>query len=625
MDNVRYRNTKELYPGDSHGEGYQLVKKKPEQERKKTFYVDLDLESYKNANDQIREGEAEDEPIHWYYGDLQGKLDKSKKQNQSLHQLNMNEGGQGNSELGVESRKLTLHDLNLMRYKKDIAEQEKDKEASLATPAVRWRSRNAVAGKVDGYITFAKFIVVAIVVCMYMAQSYGFLHKWESSCRNDLANHYWRCMEKTKECHKMFIDRKMYYCTKKDWEENKDNFCTTGYCRDDSACQDDEFKPRVHAFATVFKNCMFNSTERGNDCPNAMKAGSNPYDDCVFGVKIFLFVFLIKDLFIDTFMNGILEPAFVEKAPFCFTYTKMMVIIGVITFWGFYIISRDPAPEDLLDLCYVVLFVGSTLFLDIIKLFRRNYLNAEEVSAMKHKETSQEECNVKWARQSVKWTMITKAFFIPIWTAIILVVLSWKETDIKNIIYFALQPFDDLFADIATTDFVFLINGIMINTHYKTFKYRSLVNMIFKLTFMMTISSMLIQLMLIYKFVSDMIYGKQYYSDKSHLFPSLVGDIVITFFFVFDFINNIFKLRASWFLCEYSYLIACDIKCDLDNIEQIEDVVAFKNLLGKSHKDNQVVNPSMCNFNIEFRKIAKVDGDDHDLDKTVKNDSDSEE
>ena len=84
----------------------------------------------------------------------------------------------------------------------------------------------------------------------------------------------------------MFIDRKMYYCSKYDWEENTGKFCTTGYCRDSSACQDDEFKPRVHAFATVFKNCMFNSTERGYPCPNAMKAGTNPYDNCVFGVSV---------------------------------------------------------------------------------------------------------------------------------------------------------------------------------------------------------------------------------------------------------------------------------------------------------------------------------------------------
>merc|ERR1712228_68274 len=134
--------------------------------------------------------------------------------------------------------------------------------------------------------------------------------------------------------------------------------------------------------------------------------------------------------------------------------------------------------------------------------------------------------------------------------------------------------------------------------------------MIFRLTFLMTISSMVIQLLLIYQFTYDMFTSKQYYSNKNHLYPSLVGDIVVTLFFLFDYINNIFKARASWFLWEYSYLVACDIKCDLDNIERIEDVIAFKNLLGKSQKECNIVNPLLCNFNVEFRKIAKNNDDD---------------
>lgn len=613
MYNVKGEPTKTLVRGNDFG--YKIHdQKSTDPNRNKQIYVDLDLEAYKGLNGLIKEGEEEDEPIHWFYGDLQSKINKARQRKHDLQELEFHETCKNPSAihnnidpLDINECELTSHDLNSMKVKGNLQQIKDDKKHDKRTPGEKWRQLNARAETADGYSTALKFLMVTIVTFMYMAQKYGFLHRWENTCRNDQALHYWKCMENTKECHKLFLNQNanVYYCTKKDFELNNGKFCSTGYCDKDKVCQDDEFQVRVHRFATVFKNCLFEQEERGNACPNALSPGENPYDECIFGVQIFLFVFLVKDLFIDLIMNQTLEPKFIESSPACFTFAKMLTIIGVIIFWGLFIMARNPASEDFLDFQYVILFVGSTQVLDVFKLFRRDKLDPDVNLAEKHKNLDQEQCQAKWRRLSSKWSILTKAFFIPIWTASILVIISIQPTDVKNIIYFALQPFDELFADVATTDFVFILNGIMINTHKKAFKYRSLVNMIFKLTTLMTLSSMFVQLCLIAKFTQDIIEGKQFMSNPSSIYPSIVGDIVIICFFLFDFISNIFRLRAAWFLSTHSYLIACDVKCDLDVIEPIERRVAFKHLLGKSVKSCGVVNPLLVSFNLEFRKIAK--------------------
>jgi len=54
-----------------------------------------------------------------------------------------------------------------------------------------------------------------------------------------------------------------------------------------------------------------------------------------------------------------------------------------------------------------------------------------------------------------------------------------------NIIYFALAPFDSLMDGVFDRSFISQVNGIMINTHKKMFKYRVMISLIIKVSMAM--------------------------------------------------------------------------------------------------------------------------------------------
>jgi len=94
--------------------------------------------------------------------------------------------------------------------------------------------------------------------------------------------------------------------------------------------------------------------------------------------------------------------------------------------------------------------------------------------------------------------MTTKVILIPIWSAVLIVYISTFGGDAMNIIYFALAPFDSLMDGVFDRAFISQINGIMINTHRKMFKYRTMIALIIKVAMFMNYNMLAIQSIMVY-------------------------------------------------------------------------------------------------------------------------------
>lgn len=53
--------------------------------------------------------------------------------------------------------------------------------------------------------------------------------------------------------------------------------------------------------------------------------------------------------------------------------------------------------------------------------------------------------------------------------------------------------------------------------------------------------------------------GKTFYYENGSIQKGIVGDLVITIWFGFDFMTNIFQIHLASYLNEYAYLIAADV------------------------------------------------------------------
>jgi len=105
-----------------------------------------------------------------------------------------------------------------LRSKRDLTEEDTDEAKNSITPAKRWTSMNKCVGSVDNWVTIFKFIIVILAGVCYFMQTLGYWHKWDSTCRNDWALHYYKCMKQSEKCYSLLTndDAKIFYCTKKD-------------------------------------------------------------------------------------------------------------------------------------------------------------------------------------------------------------------------------------------------------------------------------------------------------------------------------------------------------------------------------------------------------------------------
>jgi len=228
----------------------------------------------------------------------------------------------------------------------------------------------------------------------------------------------------------------------------------------------------------------------------------------------------------------------------------------------------------------------------------------EATNKKKFKNYSQAECFQKFNRESDKWNAIISVVLVPIWACFLIIFMGSFGGDVLNIIYFALQPFDKVFGMLISDGFLFNINGIMLHTHNKGFKYRSFIKNSFIIGLFMNTAMMVAQVCMIYLFVARIL-TTTYKSDNSSYYPKVVGDIVVIFFFLFDFSSNVCKTWASWFLIGIAHLLANDLKINLQRKLQPEELRAFKSLLGDDK--NLGANLPISKCILEFKKIGQAE------------------
>ena len=107
--------------------------------------------------------------------------------------------------------------------------------------------------------------------------------------------------------------------------------------------------------------------------------------------------------------------------------------------------------------------------------------NVRKIVAQKKAEARECEFGLKMERGYLKYKIMLNILFIPLWSSFLLIFLSFWGGDIVNIIYFGLTPIDTLMDGCLSRQFLSSVNGIMVNTHRKMFKYRSKIGVIITL------------------------------------------------------------------------------------------------------------------------------------------------
>jgi len=170
-----------------------------------------------------------------------------------------------------------------------------------------------------------------------------------------------------------------------------------------------------------------------------------------------------------------------------------------------------------------------------------------------------DEASMKFKRMTAMYSMIANVLLIPIWSAFLIVFIKWYGGDLMNIAYFALTPIDSLLDGVFNRSFISQINGVMINTHRKIFKYRSMVAALIKIALMMNLIMIIIQSVMITIVVGKM-QQSVYYGDSTIYTKSFIGQVVVGVWFLFDLLMNVLQVYNGTFVLEFACLIANDVQ-----------------------------------------------------------------
>lgn len=146
-------------------------------------------------------------------------------------------------------------------------------------------------------------------------------------------------------------------------------------------------------------------------------------------------------------------------------------------------------------------------------------------------ETGAAERKIKFERSTIKYLMTAKVILIPIWSAILIVFISQFGGDAMNIIYFALAPFDSLMDGVFDRSFMSQVNGIMINTHKKMFKYRVMIAMIIKVSMAMNWNMLMMQTIMSGIMISKIAEEKNLSTLNTNIPLRTWGELIILFWF----------------------------------------------------------------------------------------------
>lgn len=131
------------------------------------------------------------------------------------------------------------------------------------------------------------------------------------------------------------------------------------------------------------------------------------------------------DVLIDMII-GYVEETCGEAHPVMFIFFKITVIVCALIYWYYTLTKENPDLNgaDVLDLAYVVIFIGSQAILEMIKLCRLGYLDVENSRKRKKKKFSEAECRQKFQRDSEKWGGIIFICSIPIWSVFLIIFMG---------------------------------------------------------------------------------------------------------------------------------------------------------------------------------------------------------
>lgn len=403
-------------------------------------------------------------------------------------------------------------------------------------------------------------------------------------------------------------------------------------------CDDADYRNRVVDLHEKWRNCMYKK-ENGNSCSGVLSNVRPNFGNCKMGIEIFLFVFIVRDIVIEIVLDKF-EDKYYKKCPAFTIIIKVLTIIGSIGCWTLFIFWEQSTTggveaDDVVELLYVVFFIGALALQQGLKLYaicsrsrkkfefetqatfltkgsilesieeeesdskvasfrdlqknkRRDNENQAFEKRSKAIESKLDEWEMKVGRDYMKSRLMVYVLLVPIWSSFLLVILTMLGGNIVNIIYFGLTPIDTLVDGIFSRQFLSLINGIFVSTHRKQFKYRSVITILIKIALQMNIFMVIVQLGMI-GYMTQMIFTKHFYYDKSYIQKNLIGDIVIILWFFFDMITNCGQIYQGTFIQEYSYLFANDVsmrhleevKVDIDHMLQNNPSMGY----GKAYKN----------------------------------------
>ena len=100
----------------------------------------------------------------------------------------------------------------------------------------------------------------------------------------------------------------------------------------------------------------------------------------------------------------------------------------------------------------------------------------------------------------------------------------------------------------------------MINTHKKTFKFRTMIQQVIKMAIIMNIAMVFVQTTMIIQMALRMTENFFIYNEHHAVQKNMIGNAVILLWFFFDSIGNLIQMYIGAHLLEWSGAICNDVQ-----------------------------------------------------------------
>jgi len=184
--------------------------------------ADSDSDEGSKKDEESDEDAPDSEKVHWLYGDLAKRYDKSHHKALRYEQENPGKTYQWEPTDFIQSK------TGIMTRVRDWLAGGGGEHDTIEEKIDRAED---IANDYDDTVWWCRFIIVLAIMLLYAANSLGFFKNWNDSCFNDIAIHNYNCMANTSTCFEDFKKHnEVFYCTAKDMLAQNNNFCRTGLC-----------------------------------------------------------------------------------------------------------------------------------------------------------------------------------------------------------------------------------------------------------------------------------------------------------------------------------------------------------------------------------------------------------